>query len=110
MQEIKSFGVFQNAKFAAVMYLVISAVIVVPLTFIMMAVGGNRANPFGMLFLLLPILYAIIGFIFTAIGCWVYNLIASMVGGIEVEIVAKVEPQMFPPSAPPLGPGFGPTA
>jgi hypothetical protein len=94
MHEIKSFGVFQNAKFAAVMYLVISAVIVIPLTFIMMAFAGDRANPFGLLALLLPILYAIIGFIFTAIGCWVYNLIASMVGGIEVEIVAKVEPQI----------------
>jgi hypothetical protein len=101
MHEIKSFGVFQTAKVAAVLYLVISAVIVVPLTFIMMAVAGNRANPFGLLVLLLPILYAVIGFILTAIGCWVYNLIASMAGGIEIEIVAKVEPQFFPPPAPP---------
>jgi hypothetical protein len=110
MQEIKSVGVFQNAKFAAVMYLAISAVIVVPVALIAMAFAGNRASPFGLLIVLLPILYAVIGFILTAIGCWVYNLIASMVGGIEVEIVAKVEPQMFPPPAPPLGPGFGPTA
>jgi hypothetical protein len=35
---------------------------------------------------LLPVLYGLAGFIFTAIGCLLYNLVAGMVGGIEVEI------------------------
>ena len=30
-----------------------------------------------------PFLYLIIGFIFTAIGAWVYNIAAKWVGGIE---------------------------
>ncbi|MGC9972723.1 MAG: hypothetical protein ABSE56_19245 [Bryobacteraceae bacterium] len=89
MHEIKHIGVFQAAKFAAAMYLLISAVIVIPLTFILMVFGGERANPFGLLALLLPLLYAIVGFVFTAIGCWVYNLVAMMVGGIEIELEPK---------------------
>jgi hypothetical protein len=39
----------------------------------------------GMMFIL-PVLYAFFAFIFTAIMCWVYNLVAGMTGGIEVEI------------------------
>lgn len=31
----------------------------------------------------MPFLYLIFGFIFTAIGAWVYNLVAKWVGGIE---------------------------
>jgi hypothetical protein len=33
-----------------------------------------------------PILYGIIGFIFALIGAWIYNLLASWIGGIEVDI------------------------
>lgn len=38
--------------------------------------------PFGFL-LAMPFVYLILGFIFTAIGAWVYNKVASWVGGIE---------------------------
>jgi hypothetical protein len=33
-----------------------------------------------------PILYGIIGFIFALIGAWIYNLLASWIGGIQVDI------------------------
>jgi hypothetical protein len=34
----------------------------------------------------LPILYAAIGFLFGAIGAAVYNIIADLVGGVELEL------------------------
>jgi hypothetical protein len=34
----------------------------------------------------LPIIYAIMGFIFGLIGAAIYNLIAGWIGGIEVEV------------------------
>jgi hypothetical protein len=36
--------------------------------------------------LALPILYGVCGFIFTAIGCAIYNVVAGWVGGVEVEL------------------------
>jgi hypothetical protein len=33
-----------------------------------------------------PILYACIGFIGALIAAWLYNLVAGMVGGIELEV------------------------
>ncbi len=34
----------------------------------------------------LPIIYGVIGFLMTLIGAWLYNLMAALVGGIDVEI------------------------
>lgn len=34
----------------------------------------------------MPLLYGIFGFIFTLIGAVIYNLIAGVVGGIELEV------------------------
>ena len=36
--------------------------------------------------LLLPLFYGLLGFVFTALGCIIYNLVAGWVGGIEIEI------------------------
>ncbi len=33
-----------------------------------------------------PILYGLIGFISAWIGAWLYNLVASKVGGIQIEV------------------------
>lgn len=86
MQEIKSIGVLQAAKFFAILYLLISAVIIVPIAVIAMAVSSRMGGPEMLLVLLLPICYAVVGFIFTAIACWIYNLVAGMIGGLQVEI------------------------
>jgi hypothetical protein len=34
----------------------------------------------------LPIVYGILGFITTLIGAWLYNVLAGMVGGVELEV------------------------
>lgn len=36
--------------------------------------------------IILPIFYAVMGFIFGALGAWGYNLVSGLVGGIEVEV------------------------
>ena len=33
-----------------------------------------------------PLLYGGFGFVFTLIGAWLYNVIAGMVGGIELDV------------------------
>ena len=41
--------------------------------------------------LVIPIFYGILGFVFTAIGCAVYNWVAGKVGGIELSLDTAVE-------------------
>ena len=36
--------------------------------------------------LFMPVLYAVMGFVFGVIGAFIYNVIAKWVGGIEVEV------------------------
>lgn len=54
--------------------------------------GGQSGNAtFGILFAVglsigLPIFYGVLGFLCGLIGAWAYNLLAGILGGIEVEI------------------------
>lgn len=94
MAQIKSFGILQTAKFMAVMYFIMSCIFVIPMALFALTVGFSTGEQDGIVgsllggvgMLLIPIFYAIFGFIFVAIGCWVYNLVAGFVGGIEVDL------------------------
>jgi len=88
MAQIKRFGVFQTAKFAAALYAIASLVFMIPITLIM-AMGGNGSSfgLFGGVFLLLmPIIYAVLGFVFIGLACLLYNFLAQFIGGIEIEL------------------------
>ncbi|MHC4703513.1 MAG: hypothetical protein ACYTFQ_23345 [Planctomycetota bacterium] len=94
MAQLKKFGVLQTAKFSAILYFISTAVFMIPVGLILAArapVGGGQESAFAAMFsgvfmFLAPIIYAVAGFIFVAIGCLFYNLIAKFVGGIELDI------------------------
>jgi len=94
MAQIKRFGVLQTAKFAAVMYFIFTVILMIPFGLISIIIGsatGGKEGFLGAMFggvfmLFMPLIYAVLGFVFVAIGCLVYNLIAKLVGGIEIEI------------------------
>jgi hypothetical protein len=55
------------------------------------SVFGGGSGLFGGLFggifmIIMPIFYAVIGFLFVALTCLIYNLIARFVGGMEIEL------------------------
>jgi len=84
-QQIRRFGVGQTAKVVAVLY-AIMGLIIVPIFPIASMLSPNKSQ-FGTGFALaLLIIYGVVGFIFTAIGCALYNFVAGLVGGIEVEL------------------------
>ena len=93
MLRIRKFGVVQTAKVAAILYFFITAIMLVPFGIIFLAVDsvsddfGATEGVFGsVIFLFAPIIYAVVGFVFVAIGCPIYNLVSKWVGGIEVEV------------------------
>ena len=85
-QRIIRFSVGQTAKVLGIVYTVVGIVFV---PFFVMAAKFGSANPNApavRVAFFLPFLYGLLGLVVTAIACAVYNLVASWVGGIEVEL------------------------
>ena len=80
---------FQTAKMASCLYFVISLVFI-PIVIIVSLAKPN--NPFPWLLLFMPLIYAVVGFIFTALATFVYNLLAKRLGGIEFNLEQPGEP------------------
>jgi hypothetical protein len=82
--QMKSFGLLQTSKVIATVYfiggLLFAAIAAV------LSVASGRPLRSGPNILLLPVLCGVLGFIYTAIFCWIYNLVAQWIGGIEVEL------------------------
>jgi hypothetical protein len=76
----------QAAKVFALLYFFSSLPFVmlmaVPMLFI-----KNQENGFPAIMLIaMPFLYLIFGYVFTIYGAWIYNKIATRIGGVEFEV------------------------
>jgi len=109
MYRIRRFGVIRTATVVAVAYAIGFAILAIPLAFIALAAPRGAfamaAIVPAMLFALL-VVYPLLIWVFTAIACLIYNLVARWLGGIEVEIE-----RLQPPGSAPYGyPGYGQTS
>ncbi|MEE4251695.1 MAG: hypothetical protein V2I38_13985 [Alcanivoracaceae bacterium] len=84
--------------FACVMALS-SIVFLVPMSLVffnapMHDANGNPVNPapFGIMLVVMPILYLIMGYIMTIIGAWIYNFVSRFTGGIQFELTDSPDP------------------
>jgi hypothetical protein len=95
MKRISKFGVYQTSKVVAILLFLSSLIFLIPFGLFMNMTVGNHFPGFpfgeGVFFIVLPILYGVMGFIMTAIGCLIYNAVVKWTGGIEVEFEAVVE-------------------
>ena len=80
-KQIINISPIQTAKVFALLYFVISLPLV-GLMAIAMSFSPAPKPALGFL-IIFPFMYLIFGFIFTALGAWVYNIVAKWVGGIE---------------------------
>ena len=92
-QQISHVSVLQTSKIVAILY-ALFGLVMVPLGCVILALNtGDRASlVLGVLYLLGPVLYGVLGFILTAIGIWVYNLVAPRLGGIEFDLTEVPQP------------------
>lgn len=81
-EQIINVSVLQAAKVSAALYFVVSLVFIVIFALFSSLFGMPMRVPM-MYLLFVPVIYLVIGFIFTAIGALLYNLVASVIGGIE---------------------------
>jgi hypothetical protein len=104
MVQITRIGVKQTAKVIAIFYFLISIAFVLPIALIAIfagSIGGKEAGNFpavfgGFFMVVIPFLYATLGFVMVAVSATIYNLIAKRAGGVEFELnnetlIEKVE-------------------
>ena len=113
MFRIRRFGVVRTANLAAVVYLLLTLLFVLPFVLILAAAGpmeftdqfGRTASvDFSPIWLLLvPLVYAVLGWIITALFCLIYNLAAAITGGVEIQLLGDERTSVhgdLPPPAP----------
>ncbi len=96
LKKLSRIAPWQAGKLFAVVYFVFSLIFVLPLELIALLaptqaqVGpGPHFSP--MLIILFPFLYAIAALIFVPLGCWIYNISAKMVGGLEITVADSAD-------------------
>ncbi len=90
MAQIKRIRVWQTARVAAIFYLILTALLFIPLGLAVLLIGKSQGKSV-LFFIFAPLLYCALGFIFVALSCAIYNLIARRMGGIEIEFDKEKE-------------------
>ena len=77
---IRRFGIQSTAFTVAIVYFLL-ALVGVP--FVYLVSGGAIAGSLPpIMIVIIPFIYAVVGYIGTVIGCWLYNIVAGWSGGI----------------------------
>ncbi|MCX7659732.1 MULTISPECIES: hypothetical protein [Caldimonas] len=84
-RRIQRLSPHQNGKVAGLMMALVSLVILVPFMLILGGIMPHGERMPWLMVLILPVLYLVLGYIGTVLACWVYNLVAGWVGGIEYD-------------------------
>jgi hypothetical protein len=115
MYRVRRIGVISAANVTAAISLVITLFFVLLVALVVLPMGSfpvslDPANPFSRnrmgggsivgFLLVLPLVYAAIGWAMGALGALVYNLVARFIGGLQLDLEHR-EPQPAPTWAPP---------
>ena len=84
-KQISKISIFQTSKIMTLMYVIFS-LLYIPFGIGMLIFGGDAMKIMGIIYIAMPIIMGVFGFIFIVIGAWFYNLLASWVGGVEFEV------------------------
>jgi len=91
--QIKQFSTHQTAKVFAILMAVTSLLFIIPFGLLSMFtatptdLNGNTLNTISIfpMFLIMPIVQGVFGYIMMRFGMWLYNKLTKHIGGIEFE-------------------------
>jgi len=84
-KQVISISILQSSKIMTALYFLFGflyTLIAIPLIIF----GNGQMRVIGVVYLFMPIVMGIFGFIFFVIFAAIYNLLASWLGGVEVEV------------------------
>ncbi len=84
MREIRSIGVLSAAKIMGAIYFIFGEVVALFVALEALAHGHLIRAIFALVFI--GAIQGLLGFVFTAVMCLLFNRIAERIGGIEVEV------------------------
>lgn len=84
-QQVARLSAHQNGKVFAVLAAVGSLVFLVPFFLVFAASAPAHARPPLFMFLAMPLLYLVFGYVMVAASCAIYNAMFKYIGGIEFE-------------------------
>lgn len=82
---ITRFGIQSTSLTVGMLYFFI-ALLVLPFLFLASRRGPPEQALPGLAFVLGPFIYAVIGYIVSAIACWIYNIVARWSGGVAMTL------------------------
>ena len=88
-QQVARLSPHQNGKVFGVLTAIGSLVFVIPFFLIFSVTGGANGGPPASMFLLMPVMYLVFGYLAVAVGCLLYNFMFKYLGGIEYEAQAE---------------------
>ena len=83
---IKRFDVLSVAWIYCLIMAIVALIIGAINTIISIVTGAVPLGPSLLWLLLLIIAYAVLGFVFGALGAWIYNGLACKIGGVKLEL------------------------
>jgi hypothetical protein len=87
----------QTAKVIALLWFAFTLPFVAIMCIAISFSSAPQKPPIGFLFLM-PVLYAVFGYLFTLFGAWLYNLVAKYTGGIEFTTIQVEDAQQGVPA------------
>ena len=84
-KQIKRVSVLQTSKVIAIFYVLISLIYSL-IGALMVAFGSGQIKMMGTFYIFMPLIMGIFGFLMMLLCCWLYNVVAKWVGGIEFTV------------------------
>ena len=87
-KQITHVSVVQTGKVVAIFYALFSLIYTIVGIFLV-GLGSSEMKIMGMVYVFMPVIMLTVGFLVMMLCCWLYNVVANWVGGVEITVEEK---------------------